>query len=265
MIAVETFPRIVRGEFCPRCRKPRAQRYARRRETIRDRYRIPGSYWPRPRTTNMAAVEGKGQIDSDGKLYTDTPGKGRADSASVETCCCPSAPSGCMHCSAYSSDITVVVSGVNLCVGCTSLGEGVWASPVAGGFSGTFDLHVTFSSCVWDNKEGSNHFFNQVTTLDASPWFAFFSDSGCSVPISSGTIYIFVSVLSATLARGDVWLTGPPSSPGGSSGQGLANIFTSQGAGDTHSSCATSFTLNTVATCGASVIGTGGQMSVSMT
>lgn len=61
-------------------------------------------------------VQGKGQIDSAGKLLVDSSGKAMADSASNDRCCCQGT---CDHCSGSpASRLRVTFSGISLCPGC---------------------------------------------------------------------------------------------------------------------------------------------------
>lgn len=169
----------TRRIICPRCGRPRNARLLRQRESVRDRFRVPGTYWPSRQSALNTARPGKVQKSSTGKLLKETTGRVKADSAKNENCCCLPKCGSCLD---DQADITASVSSVALNSGCLisafAFGTNFWVSPIVSTFSGTFTLSFNESLSGLD-------FCTWTYYGDPSPWFNVYSDSSCVNPITA--------------------------------------------------------------------------------
>lgn len=249
---IQSRSRIIspREPICRRCFKP-----------VEVRGRIPSQWRPRFGLF-IAAKQGQVQQKSDGRVCQLADGRVYADGATNEACNC-NAPAGCATCPGYLSNITLTAASITLCSGCINVGGGFRSQAKVATFSGSFSATIALS-CLWDNNgTGST---TTATAVDASPWFDFFSNAGCTTPAGAGSIYCFVVVGNTTQAQIGIYLV----VPGGGASMPLFDNTNSGRVAGSHSACATTFSDSSgIPSCasqgGFSVGGYGGTVSVTMT
>ncbi len=125
----------------------------------------------------MAAVEGRGQVQSDGKGCANSDGKLFADGPSNEKCKC----TGCANCSGGASlTTTLTLAGLLLCSGCIKFDtvDGIGtpikrSATVTGSINGTYTLTAPVNSCVWSANDSTGkitvNYYPTNTNCSGSP------------------------------------------------------------------------------------------------